>query len=274
MTLIGVLLGASAALYAESHPDLDVVILGDSNTSIGGDDCSGTVAWSHWFANLFEPRSIRSFARSGATWTNTATTRRNPQENIGVLGPDNVIYNQVVRLIDAVNSGSCPTPALILISAGTNDAWFASKRPGIWDKSAEQAFANATTQGFITQRKPSTVLSLAESVRYNCELLMEAFPSAQIILLAPQQSTAVDHALLTRAADLIEESGAQMGIGTIRQDRELATYRAREPQRASKGQIVTPRQRLRTSDGTHTNAVGARRAGRFIARRVESMLDL
>ena len=108
---------------------LHVVILGDSNTWLGGDDCNKPQGWNKWFCDAFQPASCRSYARSGATWTNTPQTRRNTQENIGILGNDNVIYNQICRLEEAIFNGSQPTPQLILILAGTNDAWFLKSRP-------------------------------------------------------------------------------------------------------------------------------------------------
>ena len=85
---------------------LHVVILGDSNTWLGGDGCDKAQGWNKWFRDAFQPATCRSYARSGATWTNTPETRRNTQENIGVLGNDNVIYNQICRLEEAINNGS------------------------------------------------------------------------------------------------------------------------------------------------------------------------
>lgn len=265
--IVALLAGCFMAARAD-HPELDVVILGDSNTSIGGDDCEKPGAWSYWFNELFAPRTLKSYARSGATWSNTSATKANTVEKTGILGNDNVIYNQILRLRQAVADSLQAEPDLILISAGTNDAWFDHKRPGLWDMDSAQAFAD--DNGFITGREPNTVTSLAESVRYCCEMLMESWPKAQIILLAPQQSTAFDHAKLTRAADIIEECGAQMAIATIRQDRLNGNYRARESKKGVPGRT----ENVLTYDGTHTNAEGARRAGRLVARMVEGVLGL
>ena len=172
-----------------SNDSVNVVILGDSNTWIGGDDCDKPKGWNYWFKRFFAPATCKSYARSGATWTNTNLTKYNVEENTGHLGNDNVIYNQVCRLKNAVENGSQTVPDLILIGCGTNDVWFLSKRPQALSKTADQAFAQG--DGFITSKRPSQVLTLAESVRYNCEMLMEAFPEAQIILLTPLQTTAV-----------------------------------------------------------------------------------
>ena len=45
--------------------DCNIVILGDPNTAIGGDDCSKSVGWNKWFRDMLSPASCRSYARSG-----------------------------------------------------------------------------------------------------------------------------------------------------------------------------------------------------------------
>lgn len=238
---------------------MNVVILGDSNTSIGGDNCDNPKGWNKWFKDRFAPATCRSYARSGATWTNTPQTRHDVRENTGKLSNNNVIYNQINRLREACKSGGQPEPDLIIIAAGTNDAWFASSRPKAFSNTAEQAFAR--TDGFITARRVGEVLSLAESVRYGCEMLMESFPDAQIILLTPPQSVQADAALLRRAGDIIEECARRMSLCVIRQDFTSGIYRAREK-----------RSFKYTYDGTHTSEEGARRNGYFIANQVKTML--
>ena len=223
-----------------------VVILGDSNTWIGGDHCDKPRGWNKWFKDAFQPTSIRSYAHSGATWTNTPKTQRNTQEITDILGNDNVIYNQVCRLEEAVDSGVQPKPQLILIMAGTNDAWFQKARPMVFSVTPEEAFAIDS----ITQRSASQVVSLAESVRYNCELLKAAYPEARIILLTPMQSTAAGTASITKAGDIIESCGNRMNLSVIRMDQEP----------------------VYTTDGTHTTEVGAEHIGTFIAQQVATLL--
>ena len=242
------------------HGKLNVVILGDSNTSIGGDDCDNPKGWNKWFKDKFAPASCKSYARSGATWTNTAATKYDIEENTGRISDDNVIYNQVNRLVKAVGSGSQAKPDLILVAAGTNDAWFAAKRPKVFDKSAAEAFS--VTGGYITSRKASGVVTLAESVRYGCEMLMSHFPDAQIILLTPLQSTAARADYIRKVGDVIEECARYMGLGVIRMDYLGSVYSVRER--------VKP---ARTYDGTHTSEDGARRNGRLVANMVSSMLQ-
>lgn len=235
----------------------DVVILGDSNTWIGGDDCDQPKGWNKWFKDAFQPATCKSYARSGATWTNTPDTHRNTQENIGVLGNDNVIYNQICRLDKAVRCGQQKTPGLILIMAGTNDAWFTKARPGALNMSAEKAFITDT----IINRPVWQVLTLAESVRYGCELLRTNYPEARIILLTPLQSLAAGTVNITKAGDIIEDCGRQMGLSVIRLDKDGGIDAKQERQ-----------QYLLTTDGTHTSEAGARQVGTFIARQTAALL--
>jgi len=263
--------GADASVKTRGHDDgvvplsghgsMNVVILGDSNTSIGGDACDGPRGWSKWFKDKFAPATCRSYARSGATWTNTARTVYDTKEYTEKLGDDNVIYNQINRLKEDCDGKRQAAPDLILIAAGTNDAWFTSARPGVFSVTAAQAFAR--DGGFITRYAASSVRTLAESVRYGCEMLMEHFPGAQIILLTPMQSVAAGAADIRRAGDIIEECAGRMGLCVIRQDRESCVYYIREKKSVRF-----------TSDGTHTCEEGARRNGCYIANRVSAMLQM
>lgn len=249
----GVVWGCSDVVRTSvNHSDVNVVILGDSNTSIGGDKCDKPQGWNKWFNDAFAPATCRSYARSGATWTNTAVTEYNVREYTDRLGNDNVIYNQINRLKEAYDAGTQPVPGLIIIAAGTNDAWFVSARPSVFGKTAAQAFA--CRDRFITDIPVTKVLTLAESVRYGCEMLMEIFPDARIVLLTPLQSVAAGTENIRRAGDIIEACGRYMSLKVIRQDYCCGIYSAREKV-----------SRKYTTDGTHTNEAGARRNGLYIA---------
>lgn len=244
--------------FGNNDRQLDIVVMGDSNTSIGGDDCSSPTGWTKWFAEKLSPRSCRSYARSGATWTNTVSTRYDIVENTDVLSDNNVVYNQVNRLVNDCDRGYMPEPDLIIIAAGTNDAWFSGKRPGLFSKTVEQTFLSAD---IISNRKPSSVLALAESVRYVCEMLMRRFPRSQIILLTPMQTVKAKYQKIQQTGDIIEQCAHRMSIPVVRQDYLTGVYDNRER--------LTP---LRTSDGTHTSVEGARRNGYQIANIISSLL--
>jgi len=254
------LLGEHTAMAG--HGTVDVVILGDSNTSIGGDGCDNPKGWNKWFRDKFAPKTCRSYARSGATWTNTCATVYDTQENTGKLSNNNVIYNQINRLRAACGKGTQPVPELILIAAGTNDAWFSEARPGAFDKTATQVFAENSGR-FITDKSVCNVVTLAESVRYGCEMLMESFPDAQIILLTPLQSVQAGMAEIRKVGDIIEDCGHYMSINVIRQDYGSGVYSVREK---ASGKF--------TYDGTHTSEEGARCCGYYIANMVSAVLHI
>lgn len=251
----------SATAQETVHRNINVVMLGDSNTWIGGDDCDNEKGWNKWFKDFFQPASCKSYARSGATWTNTSRTKQNIKEDIAVLGDDNVVYNQIMRLRQAVKDGIQVVPDLIIIAAGTNDAWFQNKRPLVFNDTAEDVFLSADNP--ITDMEVNKVTTLAKSVRYACELLMESFPDAQIVLLTPLQCTATKLEYIHKAGDIIEECGRRMSISVIRQDYQGCVNRTQEL-----------RARRFTSDGTHTNAEGARRNGLFIANQITALLQI
>lgn len=239
--------------------NLHIAVLGDSNTAIGGDNCDNKLGWTYWLAKEWQPASIRSFARSGATWTHTPQTRYNTEENIGIIGNDNVIYNQVCRLKEAVKRKETAVPQLILIAAGTNDVWFANKRPQVYAQTVEQVFAQQ--KQFITNKKANEITGMAEAIRYDCELLMEAFPQAQIVLLTPMQTIQAPIADIIHAGNVIESTANYLSIPVIRQDKGGSIYATREKQQSTM-----------SSDGTHVNEKGAQHNGYWIAHQLLALL--
>ena len=263
MRKIGTFIVVFLLVLSYAHPTMayaqasvHIALLGDSNTWLGGDECDKPMGWPYWFCEQLKPASCRSYARSGATWTHTAATKRNTKEYTEKLSDDNVIYNQVCRLQEAVKDGRQPPPQLIIIAAGTNDAWFSQKRPHVFD------FPSDNTTKNITDRQPNDVLTLAEVVRYNCELLQKDFPESRILLLAPMQSTAVATNKINAVSDIIETVAKQMGAEVIRMDKESCVRRNQEAKR-----------RQYTYDGTHTNEKGAQQNGYYIAQKVNALLQ-
>lgn len=257
--MVTVMLLTTLLTVRAQHRDEVVAILGDSNTQIGGDDCSAPTAWTYEWQRCYQPGSIRSYARSGATWSNTRRTRRNVEENIRVLGDDNTIYNQTERLRDAISTGEQAVPTLIIIMAGTNDAWFSRRRPGAFDKSAAEAMSGHS-DSVLVALPPSQVLSLAESVRYNILRLRRMAPDAKIILLGPLQSVQAPDNMIITTGSIIESVGTRMGIPAIRLDRDFELSSASESRR-----------KHLTTDGTHTSVEGATRLARFLCSRIESL---
>lgn len=258
--LLSLVLPMMIALTTVAQKPLHVVMLGDSNTWIGGDDCDKPQGWNKWFKDTLQPTTCKSYARSGATWTNTPQTRRNTQENIEILGNDNVVYNQICRLQEAVDSGIQDIPQLILIMAGTNDAWFVKQRPKALTISANKVCCTDCCK--MTDRPINQVLTLAESVCYGCELLKAVYPEARIILLTPLQSVAAGPEAITKAGDIIGDCGRRMNLSVIRLDKD--------------GGIDAASEKIKhhfTTDGTHTSEQGARLVGTYIAQQITALLQ-
>lgn len=222
-----------------AHPIGHVVILGDSNTWIGGDDCMQPRGWNKWFCEAINPESCRSYARSGATWTHTEATTYDTEEYSEVLSDNNVIYNQVNRLKKAYEAGEQPLPDLIIIMAGTNDAWF----------------------GRVTKARPKvkeeSALTLEGAVRNDCMMLRELFPTCRLLLVTPMQTTKTSLSNIRRTGDIIEACGKTLGAEVIRLDREGCVKRKQELKK-----------KTLTTDGVHTNEAGARCIGQLVAEKV------
>lgn len=239
---------------------MHIVLLGDSNTWLGGDDCTSKRGWNTWFAQCFKHATCVSYARSGATWTNTPRTTKNLKENVGRISDNNVIYNQVCRLIAACRNKLQPTPQLIIVAAGTNDAWFENKRPQAFSiKNVAQLKTLATNS--LPDMPRVFPLSLAASVQYDCLLLKKHFPKTRIILFTPLQTTAVSEAKINQTGDIIENVGRRLNLNVVRQDKVCCVKRAEELQHFTN-----------TYDGTHTNEQGAQKNGVILANAVTELL--
>ena len=242
-----------------SHDTIDVAILGDSNTWLGGDDCTKPKGWNTYFKAEFKPKSCVSLARSGASWTHTPETVLNIEEYAAKPTPNNVIYNQIERLKTSVDSGKIASPNLIIIASGTNDGWFRAKLyPHLFETSAERAFNNRDSLAQISVNK---IVTLAECVIFDCALLQKYFPEARVIMLSPMQTTAVPLSVINQIGDVIENCGKMMNVSVIRQDKVCCVKSADE--RVKK---------VNTYDGTHTSQVGAQKNGKVIALEISKLL--
>jgi lysophospholipase L1-like esterase len=241
MKRISIVLVCLLAAGMVTARDVRYAFLGDSNTWNGGVDCSRQESWCYWFMQQMQPATCYNLARSGATWTNTAQTLRAPHDSTAVLSEQNVVFNQVVRLLQRVQLHLQDAPDVILIMAGTNDAWFEQKRPGIWDMTVEEAFA--VDSKVLLRKEPGEITSLALSVRYSVETLQRAFPLADIVLLTPMPTTKASAEKIARVGEILDGCGLAAGVPVIHLENE----------------------QIETKDGTHTNPAGAKKLGLKIA---------
>lgn len=235
-----------------------VVILGDSETWIGGDKCNGERGWSTWFAKETKPASCRSYARSGATWTCTENTKETIEEYSEKLSDNNVIYNQMQRLNMACLLGEQPVPDVIFIAAGTNDVWFSKKRPRLYD-AKQLAEYNATVA-------PSRLQTLTDAFLCITRILSERYPKARIVVLTPFQCIRVSDAEIGRIGDLMEQLAQtatkdNIPVDIIRMDK-LSPVKSRKERVAL----------CYTYDGVHTSKAGAMKHGNIVATELKHIL--
>ena len=244
--VVALLFGILPALSASDLSGKRVAILGDSMTWIGGDSCQNEKGWTWHFKRAAKPKSIDIYARSGATWTNTATTRTAPEAYTEVLDDNNVIFNQVVRLIAAADKDAARTPDVIVIAAGGNDAWFHAKRPGCFD-------VNKPVPDIAAQNDPAAFTTLKSSVTLACTMLSNRFPKARIVLVTPAEMTKTSVENINKVGDIIEQTGAELGLKTLRADKHVDIKRS-----------VELKNHVNTYDGVHTNPSGAKLLADYI----------
>lgn len=225
---------------------LDIALLGDSMTWIGGDMCENATGWSHFLKESCKASTITVYARSGATWTNTSQTKKDTSFYSELLHDDNVVFNQTTRLIEDHKKAGDLSPNYIILFAGANDAWFASKRPGIYsDKDRQEMYDDLTN--------PADVTSLYGSVALTCDLLKQHFPNAYLLVVTPLQMSKVSAETIHATGDIIEEAAKSRGCDVIRADKEVSILHATESQSPTY-----------TYDGVHTNPEGAKLLGEYI----------
>lgn len=221
-----------------------LALLGDSMTWIGGDSCDKERGWTYHFKSAADSLfRIDMYARSGATWTNTSTTKGDPQAYSAKLDDENVIFAQVLRLIGASKNDSEKCPDIILIYAGANDAWFASKRPGIFNDSIK----------FTGNTQPAACTSLSSSIDLCVSMLREAFPMARIVLMTPIEMSKTSAERINQVGDIIERCGDKAGIEVLRADRHVPIRH-----------LVEKKKFTYTTDGVHSNPAGAKLIADYI----------
>ena len=221
-----------------------VAVLGDSMTWIGGEDFSGPCGWtSHFFRLLGDSvvgGTLHSYARSGATWTNTRQTKADTEAYSEVLDDDNVIFNQMLRLEkDSV------TPDVVIMFAGTNDAWFSDSRPGLFD--------SVPPIRDIEGVSPADVTTLKGSVNLVCERVSRDFPESEVVIVTPPYSRKIADSLIEKVGECLNEVAQERGVKCIRGDLlfgfEIERENSAEPL---------------TTDGVHPNEAGALKIAEII----------
>lgn len=228
--------------------DKRVAVLGDSMSWIGGDSCTNENGWTYHFKEMVRPYVIDVYARSGATWTNTVRTKRDSHSYSEVIHDDNVIYNQVIRLIDNVVDNPANKPDLLIIYAGANDAWFGRKRPGCLNR-------GVLTPDLSQPEKcvPSGFTTLEASIKLSLSLLRSRFPDVDIILVTPVEMAQTSRKNINDVSEIIESVSLEFDLPCLRADRDVDIRHDVE----AAGHTYT-------TDGAHTNSAGARLIADYI----------
>lgn len=228
----------ASSVHAETVK-LNFAILGDSMTWIGGDSCQNDTGWTHYLKKSGIAKEIDIYARSGATWTNTNTTKQDTTFYSELLHDDNVIYNQAVKLKQRFEDGHVKCPDVIVLFAGANDAWFANRRPGIFNIQDSIAANHSSV--------PSEATSLQKSVALVCDILKETFPEDTLIMMiSPIEMSKATPDITEKVSEIIENTAKSRDILTLRADKTIDIRHDIES--------ITP---TFTYDGVHTNARGA-----------------
>lgn len=244
--------------------NLNVIILGDSITWLGGDECNQSRGWTRWFKEKAQPKNCRSFARSGAKLCSSDTTIEDIEEYVGNSSANNVAYNQLARIRAARNGTPASTeslgsldfdPDIILIALGTNDGSAKTST----ESTIEEEFSNSSE---YANYQPNELTTLEKAIRYICEQFYVLFPNVQIFIITPQQSTWASAKQYFILGDMIEYCCDFLSVNCIRLDKHSGTYRTREGMS----------EKRKTYDGCHTSEIGAKENGYYIYNQVKSML--
>lgn len=244
--------------YARSGDYVNIALMGDSMTWIGGDSCQNERGWSYHLKRSGIAERIDVYARSGATWTNSVFTAPDTEYYTELLDAKNVILNQALRLIERVKSDDSARPDMIVVYAGANDAWFNNRFEDMFAASDKITVPELYSPDFFF----SIPTSLEGSVYYVCEMLTTAFPDASLLFVTPTEMTKASVEIVSKVSDIIENVAKEYGgdvvradkIVPIRRDEELAGFRY-------------------TSDGVHTSPDGARVLAECIIKAIRQNLD-
>lgn len=231
-------------------------LLGDSITwlSLSSNPERG---WARYFARNMKFAELRNYARSGATWSNSSTTKVDAKAYSVSTTPDNVIFNQLQRLF--IDLGNGFKPDYIVIAAGINDVWFPNARPEALARTAGEVMESEQR---YSDKDVSACTSIAESIRLVAELLWQRLPDVQVILLSPLQSTSVEYSKLRHATEIIRGCADYLGWGFISQMDEIPVNRIREKW-----------ENKLTYDGTHTSELGAKIVGDILSSKIHTLLN-
>ena len=236
-----------------------IAILGDSLTWLEMSPTLYNRGWVTHFRELLKFAELRNYARSGATWSHTASTQYDITEDTQSISNDNVIYNQLNRLINDVDNNGVTAPDFIFILAGTNDAWYPAQRPDAVADTPASVMSDESV--WLNVKSIGSLTSIPKAMRYVAEMIWDKFPDCQVVVTTPLQSTAFTTDRREAIAESIKGSAEYLSWAVIEQDKVCDISRIRE----SQGYYMT-------YDGTHTSEAGAKMVGEILASQLTAIL--
>lgn len=246
----------------DAYKNKHVVVFGDSITWYGHDDCTGERGWTKYFKEHFNFASIRSYARSGATLTATENTTYDIVENTGIIADNNCLYNQVNRMIDAINKGTQVIPDYIFVALGTNDF-----QRGLDKSNNEIIIADELGKDYSKEVNINTCTTYIKAMRFFHDQIWNVTKDAQIIILTPLQRGEY-LSEMEKAAIQIRKCAEYLAWPVIDQFRGSMMSSVSE----SLGHKKNPSDWDYTPDGLHPSARGAKFIGDWISQQAKSIL--
>lgn len=253
------------------YGDKVLYVLGDSITWLNISSTPNR-GWLTHFLQRLTFASHKNYAYSGATLSNYSDSSVNISGYWGSPDKDNIVFNQVKRMINDIQNNNMPVPDYIIIAAGCNDTYmfnttsssFAERHAQIshlLDDTAKDIFeAGNDTTSYYTTKTPAQCNTLAKALRLIGDAIISVCPHAQVIITTPLQSAYFTESQQKQVSQLIEDCAEYLSWNVINQGKDGGISRLQE----SKGYVMT-------YDGTHTSELGAEYLGGFLAARVKSI---
>lgn len=212
-----------------------VCVLGDSTSS------TTMGAWYMWIKDKFSSYGWNNIGQGSATYMHR---EHSTEQNGGNFSSeDNIITNQVNRLVKGVQEGTMDYPDIVLILAGINDTGRGMEALGDADVTALDT-TDYTTLSYTDDR----LRTMCGGIRMCLELMHKHLPNTRVILASPLNVQETEHLPLTHKARSEQQKiAAYLGADFL----DLT----------SKAGIshITERVKYYTEDGVHPSMAGGRR---------------
>lgn len=229
--------------------------LNGKHVALFGDSLSDPAAtgakWVAPFLAKTNPKTLSNYARGWCRWTFWPSTTYDVTHTAVTNTPDNVLWNQLNRLQKDIADGRAEAPDVLLLFAGLNDVMQSVS----WGSVAEVFTPEAQSTNV------QTLTNFCASVRFVCDAARDAWPDAQLILIAPTRASSYAEGVLT-AEQLLLACGKEMGLPVIDPAACLGAAWYREAQQHI----------YYEEDGVHLTAAGGQLLGAFLAHEVERIL--